>query len=359
MKKYILYLIFFLSLAIFSCSESNLDKKINKVDELIDNFVKRNNIPGLSVTIINKEGKIKYSEGFGYSDLENNKKIIPSNSIFRIGSFSKTLTGTLLMKLYQNKQIEIDSSVGHYINNLPIDKNHITLRQIAGHKSGIRHYKDGDGMKINQNYKSNAEAIKFFINDSLLYEPGTKFSYSTHAWTLLSLAIEKAYGNSFTNIVKDEIFSPLGLENTYPEKNDLFLADKVSFYEKNDLGINVVCHEVNNSWKWAGGGYVSTTEEMASFTWQILNSDFLRPESVNEMIKSQSLPNKEKTNYGIGWATIYDEKGNKYFGHTGGSVGGTTFVFSSKNGNIISIMANISDASFGKLPFKLFEIFNN
>ena len=106
-------------------------------------------------------------------------------------------------------------------------------------------------------------------------------------------------------------------------------------------------------------GKQSISKEDIDRVTEVLNSDFLRPESVNEMIKSQSLPNKEKTNYGIGWATIYDEKGNKYFGHTGGSVGGTTFVFSSKNGNIISIMANISDASFGKLPFKLFEIFNN
>ena len=74
---------------------------------------------------------------------------------------------------------------------------------------------------------------------------------------------------------------------------------------------------------------------------------------------SLKIPNDQKTNYGIGWRIRYDNENNTYLGHTGGSVGGTTFVFSTEDKSVISIMANISNASFGTLPYELFKIFKN
>ena len=83
------------------------------------------------------------------------------------------------------------------------------------------------------------------------------------------------------------------------------------------------------------------------------------PETVQEMTKSQKLPDDRKTNYGIGWRIRYDDENNPYLGHTGGSVGGTTFVFSSNDKFVVSVMANTSNASFGNLPYQLINIFKN
>ena len=348
-------------IVIISCSDSDveLSEKEEEANNLINTFIEENKIPGLSITILDGDGHIEYSKGFGYADLEKKININPKNSIFRIGSFSKTLAGTALMKMYEENKIEIDSSVGFYVKDLPADKKNITLRQIAGHLSGIRHYGDGDDMKLNLNYENTSDALNIFINDSLLFDPGTKYSYSTHAWTLLSLTMEKAYGENFIELMKNEILSPLQLNKTFAEEIDLVLNDKVTFYEKNESGDIVLCPDVNNSWKWAGGGYVSTTQDMADFTWKVLYTDFLLPETVKEMTESQKIPNDKKTNYGIGWRIRYDNENNTYLGHTGGSVGGTTFVFSTEDKSVISIMANISNASFGTLPYELFKIFKN
>ena len=346
---------------IISCSDSDveLSEKEKEADNLVNTFIEENKIPGVSVTILNGDGNIEYSRGFGYAHLEKKINVNPKNSIFRIGSFSKTLAGTALMKMYEENKIEIDSSVGFYIKDLPADKKNITLRQIAGHLSGIRHYGDGDDMKLNLNYENTSDALNIFINDSLLFDPGTKYSYSTHAWTLLSLAMEKAYGENFIELMKNEILNPLQLNKTFAEEIDLVLNDKVTFYKKNESGDIVLCPDVNNSWKWAGGGYVSTTQDMADFTWKVLYTDFLLPETVQEMTKSQKLPDDRKTNYGIGWRIRYDDENNQYLGHTGGSVGGTTFVFSSNDKFVVSVMANTSNASFGKLPYQLINIFKN
>ena len=346
-------------IVIISCTDADFGKKEKEADNLINTFIEENDIPGLSVTLLNEAGYIEYSKGFGYADIEKKTNVDPENSIFRIGSFSKTLAGTALMKMYEENEVEIDSSVGFYIKDLPFDKNKITLRQIAGHLSGIRHYGDGDDMNLNLNYENTSDALNIFINDSLLFDPGTKYSYSTHAWTLLSLAMEKAYGGNFIELMKNKILNPLQLDKTFAEEIDLKLKDKVSFYEKNDSGDIVLCPDVNNSWKWAGGGYVSTTQDMADFIWKVLYTDFLLPQTLEEMTKSQRLPGDKKTNYGIGWRIRYDDKNNPYLGHTGGSVGGTTFVFSSIDRSVVSIMANKSNASFGKLPFDLINIFKN
>ncbi len=359
MKINLFNLIYSSFFVIISCSDVDLNEREKEADYLINNFIQKNEIPGLSVTILNEDGSLEYSKGFGYADLRKRISVNPKVSIFRIGSFSKTLAGTALMKMYQENKIEIDSSVGFYIKELPDDKKNITLRQIAGHLSGIRHYGDGDDMKLNLNYVNTSDALKIFIKDTLLFEPGTKYSYSTHAWTLLSLAMENAYGENFIDLIKKEILIPLELNKTFAEEIDLKLEDKVSFYEKNESGDTRLCSNVNNSWKWAGGGYVSTTQDMADFTWKILNTNFLLPETVKEMTESQEIPNDKKTNYGVGWRIRYDNENNTYLGHTGGSVGGTTFVFSTEDKSVISIMANISDASFGTLPYELFKIFKN
>ena len=73
-------------------------------------------------------------------------------------------------------------------------------------------------MNLNLNYENTSEALNIFINDSLLFDPGTKYSYSTHAWTLLSLAMEKAYGENFIELMKNEILNPLQLNKTFAEE---------------------------------------------------------------------------------------------------------------------------------------------
>ena len=76
-------------------------------------------------------------------------------------------------------------------------------------------------------------------------------------------------------------------------------------------------------------------------------------------MKSQATINGNKTDYGIGWRIRYGNNGEKLFGHTGGSVGGTTYAFMNPNTKtIVVITSNIGSANFGKLPLDVFEVYN-
>ena len=109
MKK----IIFILIISI-GCSTENIDSNEKKVDNLIFDAIDSNNLPGLSISIM-KNGEMVYSKGFGYADIESKTKIIPSSTKFRIGSFSKTLTASALMKLVEEKKLDLDESIHTYV----------------------------------------------------------------------------------------------------------------------------------------------------------------------------------------------------------------------------------------------------
>ena len=91
----------------FGCSTSDqYSEEIIKADELILNTLEKNYLPGISVTIL-KQGNNIYSKGFGYADIEEKRKISPSKTRFRIGSFSKTLATSALMKLVEENKINL------------------------------------------------------------------------------------------------------------------------------------------------------------------------------------------------------------------------------------------------------------
>ena len=355
------FLQFFYSLifvALIGCSSADqYSKEIIRVDKLVLNTLETNNLPGLSLTIVKDRNKI-YSKGFGYADIDKQIQVLPSKTKFRIGSFSKTLAASALMKLVEEGKIDLDASIYNYVPDYPKKKWDFTSRQIAGHLSGIRSYKEGE-MMINENFSNVKDALNVFKMDSLLHKPDTKYHYSTHAWTLLSLIIENTSGQSFLDYMQTDVFDKLDMNNTHAEKISLTDIEKVNYYMLDSTKQIIVAPEVDNSWKWAGGGFISTTEDVAKFLLAHSDYGYLTQESLTEMISPQKKVDGEITNYGIGWRTRYDKNNNTLIGHTGGSIGGTTYAFMAPHSNTIIVMTtNLSNASFGNLPDDLFELFN-
>ena len=348
---------YILFLFLFGCSVEVNDSNSGKTDRLINDFLNTKNLPGLSVSVM-KEGEIVYSKGFGYADVDSKTLINPSKTKFRIGSFSKTLTASALMILVEKEQIDLDKSIYSYTPEFPQKKWDFNLRMMTGHLSGIRHYKN-DEMNITKNYDNIFDALEVFQDDPLMHEPGTKYLYSTHAWTLISLAIERAANIPFTQLMDSDVFSKLGMSNTFAEVKGLDIDNKVTYYRKNSTGGYDVAKDVNNSWKWAGGGYISTTEDVLKFLNQHLNDDYLSENSLKALMTSQTTDDGKKTGYGIGWRIRNGRNGDMLYGHTGGSVGGTTYAFMNKNKKtIVVITSNIGSANFGQLPLDIFDIYN-
>jgi len=339
------------SLALYAQDYSDL---IQKADSVVQVYFNENSLPGMSVSIFTGDDII-FSKGYGFADIENKIPVDPSKSKFRVGSVSKTFTATGLGLLIQQNKVDPEATIQTYVSGFPDKKWPITVKQVSGHIAGIRHYR-GDEFMSDKKYETIDEGLEIFEDDPLLFEPGTQYQYSSYGWNLISAVIEGASGQDFLPYMKTEVFEPLGMNNTEADWADKEITNRVKFYIWRS-GQNEEAPYVDNSYKWAGGGFVGTTEDMIRFGEAHFDYDFLDEETQELMMTPQQLSNGESTNYGMGWSYL-NHRNTHWIGHSGGSVGGSTmFLINKKHNMIIAYAINRSGVSFNDLHFKLADIF--
>ncbi len=301
-------------------------------------------IPGISVAVA-VDGKIVYSEGFGYSDLEQRVPVWPTTK-FRIASISKPLTAVGLMELVQAGKVDLDAPVQKYVPTFPDKGAVITVRRIAGHLGGIRHYKD-DEFLIQKHYGSVLKGLKIFQDDPLVSPPGTKFNYSSYGFNLVSAVIEAASGENFLSYMQSHVFTPLGLVHTTADQNTQIVEQRSRFYDIPKDGPIENAPYVDNSYKWAGGGFLSTAEDLTRFGSAVLQPGILNAQSLKTMFTSQKTTAGEETGYGIGWGIYKTASGKQAYAHSGGAIGGTSqLIVYPESHIVVAVIANLSGAQW-------------
>jgi CubicO group peptidase (beta-lactamase class C family) len=300
--------------------------------------------PGAAICV-RKDGRVVWSEGFGYADLEQQVPVT-TQTRFRVGSVSKPLTAAALGLLSEAGKLDWDAPVQRYVPTFPVKRYPITVRQVAGHLAGIRHYKEGE-FESKKHYDTVLEGLEIFEDDSLLFEPGTRFEYSSYGWNLLSAVIEGASGQSFLDFMRQRVFVPAGMPHTGADFVDSIVPERTRFYTRTDsLGPIVNAPFVDNSYKWAGGGFLSTAEDLAQFGEEMMDGHLLRPATVTLLWTSQHTMDGKPTEYGIGWDVEQDLAGHRRISHSGGSVGGTArLIIYPAQRVIVAVLVN-SDRTF-------------
>ena len=306
-------------------------------------------IPGLAMAVA-VDGRVVFAEGFGYADLEQRVAAWPATK-FRIGSISKPLTAVALMQLVEQRKIELDAPVQKYVPSFPDKGTRITPRLLAGHLAGIRHYKD-DEFLIAKHYDSIVEGLKIFKDDPLVAPPGTKYSYSTYGYNLLSAVIESASGETFLDYMQRHVFDALGLVHTVADENRRLVDQRSRFYSRaTGAGLENAPY-VDNSYKWAGGGFLSTPEDIVRFGSALLHPGFLTADSLNLLFSSQKTIAGQETGYGIGWAIHKSQSGRRIYEHSGGSVGGSCqLIVYPETRVVVALLTNLGEA-----PWKIADV---
>jgi serine beta-lactamase-like protein LACTB, mitochondrial len=300
--------------------------------------------PGLALAVA-VDGKIVYSEGFGFADLEERVPVWPTTK-FRIGSISKPLTATALMELVEAGKIDLDAPVQKYVPSFPDKGAVMTVRMVAGHLAGIRHY-NGDEMTIQRHYDNVLDGLKIFENDPLVDPPGAKFHYSSYGFNLLSAVIESASGVPFLVYMQEHVFTPMGLVHTTADQNTQIIEQRSRFYELAKDGHQENAPYVDNSYKWAGGGFLSTAEDLVRFGSQLLQPGFLKVGSLELLFTSQKTKAGEETHYGMGWGVSKTPSGQRIYEHSGGSVGGTSQLIVYPDSHVVvALVTNLSGGTW-------------
>ncbi len=301
--------------------------------------------PGIAIAV-SVGGETVWSEGFGYADLEHRVPMWPAVK-FRVGSISKPMTAAAVATLVEEGRLDLDVPIQRYVPSFPEKAYPITTRQLGGHLGGIRHYA-GDENFIRDPYATVLDALSIFKDDALLHAPGTAFAYSSYGFNLISAVVEGASGQAFLDYMRDTVFGPLGMRDTVADFVTSIIPQRTGYYVRDGDRRLINAPFVDNSYKWAGGGFLSTTEDVLRFANAHLGDDFLSPSAKRLLFTEQQTRDGEGVGYGFGWFVRTDGEGRQLLSHSGGSVGGTSLVVMQQDTRVVVVgLINLTRANNG------------
>ena len=278
------------------------------------------NVPSLSVAV-SRNDTLVWADACGFADIENGR-IADTNTVYRIGSTSKALTSVAVMLLYQNGKIDLDAPLNSLLDNYPEKKWQFTMRQLLSHTAGMPDYEDL-GFKgimyslLNfKQFSSVEHGLIVFKDVPLLFEPGTDFKYNSFGPVLASRVLEVLTNESFQDYMNKNIFRPIKMNHTFFDQGSNNNSLVAKFYETNNKGLFRNWHTFgfpkqtqNLSYKWAGGGFLSTPSDLVKLGAALIQNDsFVNSFVKKEFFTLQKLKNGEvnPNNYALGWRVAED-----------------------------------------------------
>lgn len=348
--KNIIILSFILAGFNFANGQSSIDENQNakKIQEVVSSYHEEGEFNG--TILVAEEGNVIYSNAFG---IANRKLEIPltTKSPFYLCSLSKQFTSLAIMILEEQGKLSYDDKLSDYFPEFPEYAKNITIHNLLTHTSGIFDY-----FKKRQ-YRSdltNDDVLKFLIKQTKTnFQSGTKFSYSNSGYVLLSLIIERVAKIPYHDFLKENIFVPLGMENTHVfDESKPKIPNRAIGYKSNG---KLNDYEILTT---GDGGIYSSVEDL--FLWdQALYSNILvSEETLKNGYQSVKLANGEKKNYGYGWGL---DPENEIVSHGGSLAGYRTYIKRDlKNRRTIIVLSNYSDViGMKEIPKQISDILDN
>jgi CubicO group peptidase (beta-lactamase class C family) len=256
---------------------------------------------------ISVEGGLQWAGATGWADIERGQPATVA-SRYRTGSVAKPLTATALMRMVDAGLLELDDPLSQHVDGLPAELQPLTARLLASHRAGVRHYSRIPPWWMGWHeafstraYASVADGLAIFAEDSLRFEPGTDFRYTTFGYSLLSRLMEGASGESFDRVLQQQLFAPVGMHDTAADSAGP-MPTRVAFYQAGD-GRYSPAHPINSSAKIAGGGMVSTPSDLVRLGQALLGDGLLSAAGKAALFTPLALADGRMNpeNYAIGW----------------------------------------------------------
>jgi CubicO group peptidase (beta-lactamase class C family) len=297
-----------------------------RLNKLVSERFAATRCPGLSVVVAVKN-EIVFSSAQGMADVEQGVAL-EKDSVHRLASLSKVITGTIIMDLVAQRKLELDTSVKQYLPELPEAYQSVTLRYLLDHQSDIRGYDNALDVAFSMvHFATSRDAMKTFIGFPLVFPPGTKTEYGSLSFTVAGAAAESATGRSFQEISRD-FFVRHGISGFFlddplaivPKRVRGYLVDSNSKIEFNDGRIvereylsgtagavtNARAYDISN--RYPAGGFAASGEDLLRFVINVGAGKVLGQEALHEMWTAQ--PTADGTNgaFGIGWGRVAMER---------------------------------------------------
>lgn len=323
--------------------------ELKTLDDHLDAVV-RTGLPGAVAVTVGP--RFRWERAAGVADLETRERLRLDHR-FRIGSVTKVFVATVVLQLVDDGVLTLDGDAGPIADG-------VTIRQLMNHTSGFQDFY-GDVVSLFEPYRANREhrwelehrdMLALVKEKPPLFPPGTGWSYSGSNYLMLGLIVEETTGATLREELRRRIVEPLGLDATDLLEGPPPVTSFARGYLPPDNPVlpgssHVDVTDLDVPFYWAGGGIVSTVDDVARFLQTLLRGELLPDRLRTEMLTTVVSDWDESDGYGLGIAEITSLMGKAEsscgpaWGHIGFTAGYTTIALASEGGDRqVVIMAN-------------------
>lgn len=301
------------------------------LEEIAQLGMERLHTPGLGIGVV-MGSTLVYEGYFGYASILGNRPV-DAESLFRIGSISKSMTTIGLLQQWELGKFGLDDEVNRHLPKPLIFPPHpdvqpVNFRHLLTHTSGVGEFLTyrqvlmiGQGVRVyGYDYKPLAHYLRFGAHTRV--NPGSKFAYSNYGFGFLGLALETISGEPFNDYMTEHVFSPLGMKDTTYQHTDAMLTRIVTGYSYSEKdGYRPRAHSAYGVTP--PGSVYTTVPDFGLYVEALLNGGrnrsgrALKPETLAMMMSPQYTLDRRQRAYGFGLYIYGDIWGHHIVGHSG------------------------------------------
>jgi len=287
-----------------------------RLDAFVETQTKSAGFSG--AVLVAKDGKVVLSKGYGLANAEWDIPNTPQTK-FRLGSITKQFTAAAILLLQEQGKLSVQDAVCKYVDPCPAAWQPITVHNLLTHTSGIPNFTSFPDYLPTMTQPSPPEkTLERFRDKPLDFETGSRYSYSNSGYVLLGYILEKVAGVSYDKFVTENVFRPLGMNDTGYDWSTTIIKRRASGYERPGGELQNARY-LDMTIPHAAGSLYSTVEDLYKWDRALRDRKLLSAASYQAMFKPF------RNNYAYGWI-VQERDGRQIIGHGGGINGFATSI---------------------------------
>ena len=241
------------------------------LDAVVPALLEEYGVPGVAIGVRTPDDETVAC--YGLTNVEHPLPVT-GDTIFQVGSISKTLLGLVIGRLVERGQVDLDAPVAPLFPEHPIDPR-ITLRHTITHTSGIdaqNMIADAPALLADHADDSIQASLQHFVDRPLMFEPGTDFTYSGPGIMVAAAVVERVTGRHYVDVLRDEVLVPAAMATTFTSADEVVARRVAGPHDRDDAGRPTLLidggwqrHWQLPGWDVPGGGVLSTVHDLLSY----------------------------------------------------------------------------------------------
>ena len=291
----------------------NQQKIVNSLNQYYENIWNSADMSGGVLVAHGDNILLEKYKGFGR---ENNQMPINKDTPLHLASISKPITAMAVLKLVEAKKISLEQKVKSIFPSFPYPD--ITIQHLLTHRSGLpkyEHFLEESDIKPKNQYFTNQEIFDIVAKHKpeLARQTDTGFMYNNFNYAILALIIEKITGKTYPEVMKEMVFAPLKMKNTFVFEEKHINSASQSFYQRSSKLYPLDQYDLIYGDK----NIYTTPRDLFNFSKALFSKDFLPKELMEKIFEPYSNEKKGVNNYGLGFRLKIFDEGKKLTYHNG------------------------------------------